>query len=117
MGLDAPEANENDKRDIERTGRDRQTILALGRQASAFAAGFCRSAPSSRSSRISAPETAMANSSPYVWTADRAMVNLVILREGYAQVLTVRPNLKYQAVLLSCQREAREAGRGLWGQP
>jgi endonuclease YncB( thermonuclease family) len=39
IGLDAPEANENEKleRDIERTGRDRQTILALGRQASAFA--------------------------------------------------------------------------------
>jgi micrococcal nuclease len=45
------------------------------------------------------------------------MVNMVILREGYAQVLTVRPNLKYQALLLRCQREARENGRGLWGQP
>ena len=45
------------------------------------------------------------------------MVNLMILREGYAQVLTVRPNVKYQAVMLACQREAREAGRGLWSQP
>jgi micrococcal nuclease len=53
----------------------------------------------------------------YVWTPEGAMVNLVILWEGHAQVLTVRPNLKYQAVLLRCQREARDAGRGLWGQP
>jgi micrococcal nuclease len=41
----------------------------------------------------------------------------VILREGYAQVLTVRANVQYQAVLLACQREAREKGRGLWDQP
>jgi micrococcal nuclease len=53
----------------------------------------------------------------YVWTAEGAMVNLVILREGYAQVLTVRPNTKYPATFLTCQREAREAGRGLWAQP
>jgi micrococcal nuclease len=45
------------------------------------------------------------------------MVNLMILREGYAQVLTVRPNMKYQSVFLACQGEAREAGRGLWAQP
>jgi micrococcal nuclease len=39
IGLDAPEANENEKleRDVTRTGRDRQTIIALGRQASALA--------------------------------------------------------------------------------
>jgi micrococcal nuclease len=45
------------------------------------------------------------------------MVNLVILREGYVRVLTVRPNTKYQTTFLACQREAREAGRGLWAPP
>jgi micrococcal nuclease len=41
-------------------------------------------------------------------------VNFVILREGYAQVLTAPPNTKYQTLFLACQREAREQGRGLW---
>jgi micrococcal nuclease len=45
------------------------------------------------------------------------MVNLVILRDGYAQILTVSPNVKYEAVFRVCQRQAREEGRGLWGQP
>jgi hypothetical protein len=34
------------------------------------------------------------------------------LREGYAQVLTVWLNTKYQITFLACHEEAREAGRG-----
>jgi endonuclease YncB( thermonuclease family) len=45
------------------------------------------------------------------------MVNLVILREGHARALTGRrASLKYEATLLACHREAREARRGLWSQ-
>ncbi len=29
--------------------------------------------------------------------------------------MTVPPNVKYQELFLKFQREAREAGRGLWG--
>ena len=49
----------------------------------------------------------------YLWTRDGAMANVTIMGEGYAQVLTVPPNVRYQALLVACQREAREAGRGL----
>jgi endonuclease YncB( thermonuclease family) len=45
------------------------------------------------------------------------MVNLVILRDGYAQLLTALPNIQYEALFRGCQREAREKGRGLWSQP
>jgi micrococcal nuclease len=37
-----------------------------------------------------------------------------MVRQGFAQVMTIPPNLKYREVLLALQREAREAGRGLW---
>jgi len=33
---------------------------------------------------------------------------------GYAVVMTVPTNVKHQAFFLKLQREAREAGRGLW---
>jgi micrococcal nuclease len=49
----------------------------------------------------------------YVWVAD-VMVNAELVRLGYAQVMTVPPNVRYQALFLSLQRDAREAGRGLW---
>ena len=49
----------------------------------------------------------------YVWTGD-LMVNAEVVRLGYAQVMTVPPNVRYQALFLKLQREARAAGRGLW---
>ena len=37
-----------------------------------------------------------------------------VVRRGYAQVMTIPPNVKHQGLFLKLQREAREAGRGLW---
>jgi micrococcal nuclease len=47
------------------------------------------------------------------WT----LVNLVLVAEGYAQVWTHPPDVRYVDVLLAAQRAAREDGRGLWGGP
>ena len=49
----------------------------------------------------------------YVWVGD-VMVNAELVRLGYAQVMTVPPNVRYQDLFLRLQREAREAARGLW---
>ena len=49
----------------------------------------------------------------YVWIGD-LMMNAELVRLGYAQVMTVPPNVRYQEVFLKLQREAREAARGLW---
>lgn len=38
-----------------------------------------------------------------------------LVREGYARIDTVPPDVKYQAALLSAQQDARAADRGLWG--
>jgi micrococcal nuclease len=50
----------------------------------------------------------------YVWLGE-VMVNAELVRLGYAQVMTVPPNVRHQALFIKLQREAREAGRGLWG--
>jgi micrococcal nuclease len=49
----------------------------------------------------------------YVWVAG-VMVNAELVRRGFAQVMTVPPNVRYQVLFLELQREARQAGRGLW---
>jgi micrococcal nuclease len=49
----------------------------------------------------------------YVWVGD-TMVNAELVRRGYAQVMTMPPNVRHQALFVSLQRQAREAGRGLW---
>jgi len=51
----------------------------------------------------------------YVYLPDGQMFNETLLEEGYAQVATFPPNVKYVDRFLAAQREAREANRGLWG--
>ncbi|MBI3317698.1 MAG: thermonuclease family protein [Candidatus Omnitrophica bacterium] len=50
----------------------------------------------------------------YLFLADGTFVNSELLRQGYAQLLTIPPNVKYADLFVENQREAREAGRGLW---
>lgn len=45
------------------------------------------------------------------------MVNAELVRLGYAQVMTVPPNVRHAGVFRDLQREARAHGRGLWGVP
>lgn len=51
----------------------------------------------------------------YVWV-DETMVNAELVRRGFAQVMTVPPNVRHQTLFLRLQREARAAGRGLWSE-
>jgi micrococcal nuclease len=45
---------------------------------------------------------------------DGAFVNAELVAEGYAQVLTVPPNVRHAKRFLTLQRRARSEGRGLW---
>lgn len=49
----------------------------------------------------------------YVWIGD-VMINAELVRLGYAQVMTIPPNVRHQALFVKLQRDARDAGRGLW---
>ena len=50
----------------------------------------------------------------YVYLEDGTFVNAELIRQGYAQVMTIPPNVKHQDAFLQLQRQAREAKRGLW---
>jgi micrococcal nuclease len=46
---------------------------------------------------------------------DDLFVNLQMARDGFADVLTFPPNVAHTDEFVDAVREAREAGRGLWG--
>lgn len=50
----------------------------------------------------------------YVFLQDGTFVNAEMLSQGYAYLLVVRPNVKYQATLLAAQQAAMTAKRGIW---
>ena len=49
----------------------------------------------------------------YIWLDD-VLVNLELVKQGFAYSYSYPPDIKYQDQFLKAQREAREAKRGLW---
>ena len=49
----------------------------------------------------------------YVWIGE-AFVNLELVKQGFSYSYSYPPDVKYQDQLVEAQREAKEAGRGLW---
>jgi len=50
----------------------------------------------------------------YIYLPDGRMLNEEIVKEGYGQVYTVPPNVRYEDRFLKAYREARESKTGLW---
>jgi micrococcal nuclease len=53
----------------------------------------------------------------YLWLPDGRFLNRLLVARGYAQPLTVPPNVEYADLFARVGLRAREAGRGLWGRP
>lgn len=52
----------------------------------------------------------------YVWLRDGRMVNRVLAREGYAQVMVVPPDVRHVDTIRAAADSARMDGAGLWGR-
>lgn len=52
----------------------------------------------------------------YVYLEDGRLLNALLIQKGYAQVLTVPPNVKHAEHLNRLQQQARNKRRGLWGK-
>ena len=53
----------------------------------------------------------------YVYLEDGTFFNAELVKQGYAQVSTYPPNVKYVELFTQLQKEARENKRGLWKAP
>ena len=51
----------------------------------------------------------------YVWLGDGRLFNAMLVRDGYAQPLTIPPNVEFADHLVALARRARRDGLGLWG--
>ncbi len=117
IGVDTPELHYSEKllRDAKRSGKDIRAIQALGRMASDFTKALCQGKKvrlefdverRDRYGRILA----------YVYLEDGQFVNARILEEGFGQIMTIPPNVKYAGLFLKLESSARDNRRGLWGK-
>ena len=91
----------------------RRPVQAYGKEAAAFTARLVKGREVRLESDVEKVDR-YGRTLAYVWLADGTFLNAVLVREGYAQVMTIPPNVRYADLFARLQREAREARRGLW---
>jgi micrococcal nuclease len=97
LGIDSPELGQGEP----------------GRQAQAALQRLLPSGATVRLERDVTPRDRFGRELAYVWTGSR-MVNELLVREGWAVLYTLPPNVKYAQRLEQAQKTARTTGAGLW---
>lgn len=52
----------------------------------------------------------------YLWTKNKTMINLRMVADGYAVLLTIPPNVRHVDEFRQAQKKAREAKLGIWAK-
>jgi len=115
IGVDTPELHYSNKllRDAKRTQRDIKTIQALGRRSSIFTKDLCLGKKIRLEFDVEKRDK-YGRVLAYVYLEDGTFINAKILKEGYGQVMTIPPNVKYADYFLKLQKEAKANNKGLW---
>ena len=51
----------------------------------------------------------------YVYLGDKTMFNELLVKEGYARVMTVEPNHMHESRFIAAEEKAKKEGKGFWG--
>lgn len=115
IGIDTPEVHYSDKllRDARRNNRDIKAIQDMGRKASDFTKGLAENKKVRLEFDVERKDK-YGRLLAYAYLEDGTFVNARIMEEGYAQVMTIPPNVRYADYFLKLQRQARENRKGLW---
>ncbi len=116
IGIDTPESrvNKKAKRDANMSEQDIKKIIEMGRKAKKYVDGLIK-----RGDLITIEFDAQESDKYgrllcYVYLSNGKMLNEEILKAGYANVMTVPPNVKYKDMFLKAYNYARESRLGLW---
>ena len=52
----------------------------------------------------------------YVYLEDGTFINAKLIKEGFATVMTIPPNVKYAELFVMLEQEARKNDKGLWDE-
>jgi micrococcal nuclease len=104
IGIDTPESVKQDS-----------PVECFGKEASAYTASLLAPGTDVRLELDAEPRDRYDRLLAYVYRAsDGEFVNLAIARDGYANQLTVPPNVAHEQEFRAAVRQARESGAGLW---
>lgn len=105
IGMDTPE-----------TKAPNRPVGCYGKEASAFTASLLPPGTAVRLVGDVEQRDVYGRLLAYVYRrSDALFVNAELVRRGYAQLLTIPPNVAHADELAALARQAREASQGLWG--
>lgn len=115
IGIDTPEMHDSNKlyKDSRKSGQDVEAIKELGRKAYQFTKNLVEGKRVKLEfdvERFDKYKRLLA----YVYLKDGTFINAEIVKQGYASLLTIPPNVKYADSFLKLYHEARVDSRGLW---
>ena len=104
IGVDTPETKD-----------PRRPVQCFGREAAAFLSSLLPEGTGVRLVGDVEQQDQYDRTLAYVYRLpDGLFVNAELVRNGYAQVLTISPNVAHADEFVALAAEARAAGRGLW---
>lgn len=106
IGIDAPESRKS----------EHKTIGYFGKEASDYLHQLLKGKKVRLEYDISRKDK-YGRTLAYVYLEDGRFLNAELVKQGYATILTVPPDVKFAHLFLQLQQEARENQRGLWKAP
>ncbi len=116
IGIDTPESKENSKafRDAERKGSDISVIISQGKKATSFLRGIIKKGDSVSLEFDVVERDKYGRLLAYVYLGDGRLLNELIVKSGFAYVLTIPPNVKHKSKFIEAFKYAQENKLGLW---
>jgi len=116
IGIDTPESRVNKKaeKDAKRGRQDIETIIAMGKRATAYVEGLVKRGDLITIEFDVKKKDRYGRLLCYVYLSNGKMLNEEIIKAGYANVMTIPPDVKYKDKFLKAYKQARENKRGLW---
>jgi micrococcal nuclease len=116
IGIDTPESRKNERAALqaERSHRDIKTIMEFGRRAKDALKELLPKGTELRIEYDVQKRDKYGRLLGYVYRTDNTMVNEEIVLRGYAQLLTIPPNVKYVDRFKKALAKSQREKRGLW---
>ncbi|MEY4669093.1 MAG: hypothetical protein RL518_1792 [Pseudomonadota bacterium] len=116
IGIDTPESHKNDRAALqaERSKRDVKTILEFGRRAKDCLKSLLPKGTELRIEYDVQKRDKYGRLLGYVYRTDNTMINEEMVIRGYAQLLTIPPNVRYTDRFKRALAKSQKEKRGLW---
>lgn len=103
IGVDAPESRKTFKKEVGYYGKEAKAYLATLLNGKSVRLEYDVNRTDQYGRTLA-----------YVYLQDGTFINAELVKNGYAMIMTVPPNVKFTDEFAKLQKEARENNRGLW---